>query len=86
MAEYDVLAIRRSRMQGRFGLRESQVKINPTEFLGKENPLPSSYGKAIVERKVAPKQQTRMFALEFGIPRKRKRSTKSRSRKIKRFR
>jgi hypothetical protein len=74
MAEYDVLAIRRSRMQGRFGLRESQVKINPTEFLGKEAPLPSAYGKTIVERKIASiKPQVRMFA--FELPRKRKRAT-----------
>lgn len=84
MGEYDVLAIRRSRTQGRFGLRESQIKINPTEFLGKENPLPSAYGKTIVER--APtKRTTRMFALEEFQRKRRKKKSKSRKRSTKRF-
>lgn len=83
MGEYDVLAIRRSRTQGRFGLRESQIKINPTEFLGKENPLPSAYGKTIIER--APTKRTRMFALEFSAEFQRKRRPKKSRKTTKRF-
>ena len=78
MAEYDVLAIRRSRMQGRFGLRESQVKVNPAEFLGKENPLPSAYGKTIVEHKVTAREKPQVQMFAYELPRKRKRPTRKR--------